>query len=45
MDSLTEIIKEYVMNESPKYNKQERTDDYAKYNVKTIIVGYGKTGI
>ena len=25
--------------------KQERTDDYAKYNVKTIIVGYGKTGI
>lgn len=27
------------------YNKQERTDDYEKYNVKTIIVGYGKTGI
>ena len=27
------------------YNKQESTDDYAKYNVKTIIVGYGKTGI
>ncbi len=28
-----------------KYNKQERTDDYAKYSVKTIIVGYGKNGI
>ena len=27
------------------YNKQERTDDYAKYCVKTIIGGYGKTGI
>ena len=27
------------------YNKQERTDDYAKDNVKTIIGGYGKTGI
>lgn len=26
-------------------NKQERTDKYAKYNVKTIIIGYGKTGI
>ena len=27
------------------YKKQERTDDYAKYSVKTIIVGYGKIGI
>ena len=27
------------------YNKQERPDDHAKYYVKTIIVGYGKTGI
>jgi len=24
------------------FNKQERTGDYAKDNVKTIIVGYGK---
>jgi hypothetical protein len=23
----------------------KRTDNYAKYNVKTIIGGYGKTGI
>ena len=28
-----------------KYKKQARTDDYAKYSVKTIIGGYGKTGI
>ncbi len=27
------------------YNERERADDYAKYNVKTIIVGYGKNGI
>ena len=27
------------------YNKQERTGNHAKYNVKTIIVGYGKIGI
>ena len=27
------------------YNKQKGTGDYAKDNVKTIIVGYGKTGI
>jgi len=25
------------------YNKQERTDDYAKHCVKTIIGGYGET--
>ena len=27
------------------YNKQESIEDYAKYSFKTIIVGYGKTGI
>ena len=27
------------------YNKQKGTGDYAKDNVKTIIFGYGKTGI
>ena len=27
------------------YNKQERTGNHAKDNVKTIIVGYGKIGI
>jgi hypothetical protein len=27
------------------YKKHERSDDCAEYNVKTIIVGYGKTGI
>ena len=27
------------------YNERERADDHAKYNVKTIIVGYGKNGI
>ena len=27
------------------YNERERADDYAKYNVKTIIVGNGKNGI
>ena len=27
------------------YNERERADDYAKCNVKTIIVGYGKNGI
>ena len=27
------------------YNKQKGTGDYAKDNVKTIVFGYGKTGI
>ena len=27
------------------YNKQERTGNHAKDNVKTIIVRYGKIGI
>ena len=43
---IDEVKSKFIEEEMQhKYSKQERTGDYAKDNVKTIIVGYGKTGI
>ena len=39
------IFWDFIIDGDYRHIKQESTDDYAKYNVKTIIVGYGKTGI